>query len=78
MKKIALRLKSTVARLPVYNRTKPEKIVTAFSSYLVKVTTTSFLLLLVQRDKKFLEESISLTGTSFFLTTFGNKSMRKV
>ena len=76
-KTIALYLKSTLARPPIYNRAYPEKLWSASPSNPVGVTKPNLILLFVQLDEKPLEESTSLERT-YCLAIFGNKSMRKV
>ena len=71
---IVLYLKSTLARAPIYDGAYPEKLWTAPPGNSVGVTKHS-LSLIVQLEKKSLEESTSLNGT-YFLTTFGNKSTK--
>ena len=66
LKKIAPHLKCTLARAPINDQPFPNMV----------VKPSSFLML-VQQDEKPLEESMSLNGT-YFVTFFGNKSMRKI
>ena len=75
--KIALNLKTTLARPLVYDRAYLEKFSTASPGNPVGVSKPSLLSLIVQQGKKFFEESASLMKTQF-LTIFGNKSMQKV
>ena len=77
LKKIAVHLKSTLARPPSYDGAYPEKLSTAFLGNPVDVTKPSLLELFVQQDKMSWEESTSLKET-YFLTIFGNETMRKV
>ena len=64
--KIAIHLKSTLARPPIYNWTYPKKLSTSSPSIPVVFTKPSLLLLFVQLDKKFLEESTKVEETYFF------------
>ena len=76
IEKIALHLKCTLARPPIYDRSYPEKLATDPGNP-VAVKKPSLFLLLVQQDKKSLEESTSFKGT-YFSTLFSNKCMRNV
>ena len=69
LKKIAVHLKTTLARPPSYDGAYPEKLSTAFLGNPVDVTKPSLLELFVQQDKMSCEESTSLKET-YFLTNF--------
>ena len=77
LKKIVLLLKSTLVRLRIYDRAYPEMLSTTSPRNLVGIAKPSSLLLFVQPKNKFLEVSTKVTET-YFLTNFGNKSMRKI
>ena len=77
LKTIALHLESFLTRPSICDRGYPEKLSTASAGKPVCVTKPSSLLLFVEHDKKPSEESTSLKET-YFLTTFGNKSMNKI
>ena len=77
LKKIVLHPKSTLARPPIYDRAYPEMLSTAFPGNPVGITKPSSLLLFVQPDQRFLEESTRVKET-YFLTILGNKPMRKI
>ena len=65
-RKVALHLKSTLARPPIYDRAYPEKLAIASPGNPVGVTKSSVFLLFVQQDRNSSEESISFQGTYFF------------
>ena len=64
--KIAIHMKSTLARPPIYNRAYPEKLSTSSPSISVVFMKTSLLLLLVEPDKKFLEELTKVKEAHLF------------
>ena len=76
MKKIVLHPKSTLARPPIYDRAYPEMLSTASPGKPVGATKPSSLLLLVQPEKKFLEERKKVK--TYFLTKFGKTYIRKL
>ena len=63
LKKIALYLKSTLARPPIYNRAYHQKLPTSSPRIPVVFMTPSLILLFEQLDKKFLEESTTVKET---------------
>ena len=63
---IALYLKSTLSRPPIYDEACPEKLWTASPGNPVGLTKPSLILLFVQPDKKTLEESKSLREPNFW------------
>ena len=65
-----------LARPPIYDRAYPEMLSAASPENQVGIRNTNSLLLFVKPDKKFLEKSTKVRET-YFLTIFGNKSMRK-
>ena len=75
--KKALHPKSTLARPPIYDRAYPEKLWTASEGNPLGVAKPILILLFVQPDKMSSIVDKSLKET-YFLTVFGNKSMRKV
>ena len=77
LKKIALHLKSSLARPPIYDRLCPEKPSTASPGNPVGTKKLGSFLLLVQQDEKSSEESTSLERT-YVETIFANKTMTKV
>ena len=76
MEKIVLHLKSTLARPPIYNWSHPEMLSTASTVNALGITNPSSFLLFVQREKSFLKQSTIIQET-YFLATFGNKSIGK-
>ena len=74
---IALLLKNTLTRPPIYDGVYPEKHWIASASNPVGVTKRSLFLFFIQLDKMSLKQSTSLKET-YFLTIFGNKSVRKI
>ena len=73
--KIALHLKSTLARPPIQDRAYTTKPLTASPGNSVVVTKTSSLIFFVQPDKMSLVESTSLQETDF-LKIFDKNTMR--
>ena len=66
LKKIALYLKSTLARPPIYDRAYPERLYTASPGNPVTVRKPSLLLFFVKSRKKVTEELTSLEENYFF------------
>ena len=66
LKKIALHLKSTLARPRMYDRAYPQMLSTVSPGNPVDVTKPSSLLLFVQLDKTFLEQSTKVKENPFF------------
>ena len=67
---------STLARSSIYDRAYPKKPLIA-SRKAVGLTKRSSVLLFVQPDEKLLEE-LTKVKEIYFLTTFRNKSQRKI
>ena len=63
LEKIALHVKSTLARPTIYDRAYPEVLSTASPGNPVGITKPSQLLLFVQPEKKFLEKSTKVKET---------------
>ena len=63
LKKIVLHLKITLARPPINDRAYPEMLPAASPGNPLAITKLSSLLLFVQPDKKFLEESTKVKET---------------
>ena len=74
--KNALRLWSILTRPSIYDRANQKKLWTASSGSPVGVTELTLLLLIVQLDKKSLQESTILRAIHF-LTNFCKKSEKK-
>ena len=77
LRKIVLHLKITLARPNIHDRALPEMLSPAFPCNPVGITKPSSILLFLQPDKKFMEEPTKFKGT-YFLTTLGKKSKRKI
>ena len=78
LKKIALHLKSTLARPTIYDQAYHDKLSTASPGNAKDVTKHRLVLLFVEQDEKTLEEPKSLEKTNFSTNIGKKKSVGKV